>query len=213
MDYDLYGNNDGKVDALDFPNKVRKNTANGSNEFETDLVYTPNFMQYVEVFCCDGGNVMVELWGSDTRHYNDGKQGNWSYCWTNIKVEDPTAPVVNAPKFNTTYNKSAVNYLTCSEKEWFQGGNYTRTKIATSAGLTEAGAAINNDNTTQGRIATVAAANAKFGTPDIYGIECSGDVYYTVLKKLTSDTGAILRIWDVEKVDKNGATPLQFLQT
>ncbi|MFZ4377701.1 MAG: hypothetical protein ACOYN9_15185, partial [Saprospiraceae bacterium] len=206
MDYDLYGNNDGKVDASDFPNKVRKNSANGLNEFETDLVYTPNNMQYVEVFCCDGGNVMVELWGSDTRHYNDGKQGNWSYCWTNIKVEDPTAPVVNAPKFNTTYNKSAVNYLTCSEKEWFQGPNYARTKIATSAGLTEAGAAINNDNTTQGRIATVAAANAKFGTPDIYGIECSGDVYYTVLKKLTSDTGAILRIWDVEKVDKNGAT-------
>jgi hypothetical protein len=193
MEYDVYsasGVSNGTVGTEDFE------AVSG----EAGMYYTPSGMQYVEYFCCDAGTGMVELWASDTRHYN-ASGGNWNYCWSLITVEDKSVPFVSAPDLNKTYNSAAVNYVSYREKEWFQGPGLPRTKINGPGGL-----ASTNDqaNTVNGTVATVAAANAKFGIPDIYGLECSGDIYYTVLKKLTCDTGVILRIWDVEKVDKKG---------
>jgi hypothetical protein len=193
MEYDVYsasGSSNGTVGTEDFE------AVTG----EPGMYFTPRGMQYVEYFCCDAGTGMVELWGSDTRHYN-ASGGNWNYCWSLITVEDKSAPYVSAPDLNKTYNSAAVNYVSCKEKEWFQGPGLPRTKVNGTEGL----ASTNNlVNTVNGRVATVAAANAKFGIPDIYGLECSGDIYYTVLKKLSCDTGVILRIWDVEKTDKKG---------
>jgi hypothetical protein len=180
MDYDIYGNNsNGTVTLADFD---RVGT--------TDFYYTPKFMQYVDFFCCDGNEVMVELWGSDAKHYNSSG-GNWSFCMTNVTITDVTSPTITRPNLAATYNSTAVNWINCTDKEWLQGPDLPRTNI--TALLVDN----NVDNTVNGKVATVKSANDKFGMPDIYGIECSGDVFYEVKKKLTCDTGVILRIWDV----------------
>jgi hypothetical protein len=182
MDYDVYGNNsNGTVTLADFE---RVGT--------TDFYYTPKFMQYVDFFCCDGNEVMVELWGSDAKHYNSSG-GNWSFCMTNVTITDVTSPTITRPNLAATYNSTARNWIKCTDKEWLQGPNLPRTLI------TELAVNNNTDNTVNGKVATVKAANDYFGIPDIYGVECSGDVYYSVTKKLTCDTGVILRIWDVVK--------------
>jgi large repetitive protein len=191
MDYDIYGNNsNGTVTLADFD---RVGTS--------DFYYTPKFMQYVDFFCCDGNEVMVELWGSDAQHYNVGAtpttmpraSANWSFCMTTVTITDATSPSITRPNLAATYNSKAENWIHCTDKEWLQGPDLPRTLITTLA--------VNNntDNTVNGKVATVKAANDYFGIPDIYGVECSGDVYYEVKKKLTCDTGVILRIWDVVK--------------
>jgi hypothetical protein len=197
MEYDIYGlTPNGKVELNDF-----ERVSPGS-----DLYYTPKFMQYVDFFCCDPSTVMVELWGSDASHYNNASAGNWNYCWTNVTIEDKTAPVITRPNLNATYNASATNWINCTEKEWLQGPDLPRTNITALF--------INNnvDNTVNGKIATVKSANDKFGMPDIYGIECSGEVFYEVKKKLTCDTGVILRIWDVVKDVKGVAVSVKDTQ-
>jgi len=92
MDYDIYGNNDGVVTVADFE------LVSGTT------YYTPKYMQYVEVTCCDGASgtqVMYELWGSDLVQGILGNSDNnapggrsWSFCWGNIQVEDKTTCVL-----------------------------------------------------------------------------------------------------------------------
>ncbi|MFN9380605.1 MAG: hypothetical protein ACK6BQ_11660, partial [Bacteroidota bacterium] len=182
MDYDIYGNNSNGTVTLDDFERVGT----------TDFYRTPKFMQYVDFFCCDGNEVMVELWGSDAKHYNSSG-GNWSFCMTTVTITDVTSPTITRPNLAATYNSTAVNWINCTDKEWLQGPDLPRTLITALA------VDNNVDNTVNGKVATVKSANDKFGMPDIYGVECSGDVYYEVKKKLTCDTGVILRIWDVVK--------------
>ncbi len=120
--------------------------------------------------------VMVELWGSDGRHYNNGLAGNWSLCMGTVTIEDKTEPVITAPDLAKTYNSAAKNWVNCTDKE-----------------------IIGTSSNTDGRIADEALSNVLFGIPDIYGIECSGSVKYEVTKALTCDTGTITRKWTVTK--------------
>lgn len=198
MDYDIFGNNNGVVDIDDF-DKIDGST----------LRYTPKFMQYVEVMCCDGagfpGNLsspstlMVELWGSDLvqgilgNSNNNAPAGrNWSFCWGNIQIEDKTAPVITAPDLTKSYNLSndykgaardVRNWVECTDKE-----------------------VIGTSSNTDGEIANEAASNLLFGYPDIYGLECKGSVAYSVTKRLTCDTGTITRTWTVTKEIGDGNT-------
>ena len=190
MDYDVYGNNDGVVTVADFE------LVSGTT------YYTPKFMQYVEVTCCDGAagtQVMYELWGSDLvqgilgNSNNNAPAGrNWSFCWGNIQIEDKTAPVITPPNLNLPYNtlnsykgvdRSVRNWVNCTEKE-----------------------VIGTSSNTDGAIANEAASNLLFGYPDIFGLECKGSVNYEVTKALTCDTGTITRKWTVTKVIGDGNT-------
>jgi hypothetical protein len=198
MEYDAFsasGTSNGVVGVEDFE----------AVPGEAGMYFTPKGMQYVEYFCCDLGTGLVELWGSDTRHYNLSG-GNWNFCWTKVTIEDKAAPSIARPNLNATYNATATNWINCTDKEWLQGGDLPRTNIKDLL--------VNNNvvNTVNGNIATVKAANDKFGIPDIYGIECSGEVYYEVKKKLTCDTGVILRIWDVVKEVKGVAISVKDTQ-
>jgi large repetitive protein len=184
MDYDIFGNNDGEVTTADFE------LVSGTT------YYTPKYMQYVEVTCCDGASgtqLMVELWGSDlvqgtlgNSDNNAPKGRNWSFCWGNIQIEDKTRPVINAPVLTKPYNTSNVykgaprdvrNWVDCIDKE----------VIGTPT------------SNTDGAIADVTASNLLFGYPDVYGIECKGTVDYSVVKSLVCDTGSIVRTWIVTK--------------
>jgi len=190
MDYDVYGNNDGVVTVADFE------LVSGTT------YYTPKFMQYVEVTCCDGAagtQVMYELWGSDLvqgilgNSNNNAPAGrNWSFCWGNIQVEDKTAPVITAPDLTKSYNASNTykgvsrqvrNWVECTDKE-----------------------VIGTSSNTDGEIADANASNLLFGYPDIFGLECKGSVVYSVTKAITCDTGTITRRWDVTKVIGDGNT-------
>jgi len=200
MDYDIFGNNDGVVTTADF------------DSISPTTFYTPKYMQYVEVTCCDGTSgtqLMVELWGSDLvqgtlgNSDNNAPTGtstkiapagrNWSFCWGNIQIEDKTAPVIYAPDLKKPYNTSNVykgvsrqvrNWVDCIDKE----------VIGTSTS--------NKD----GEIANETASNLLFGYPDIYGLECKGKVDYSVTKALTCDTGSITRKWTVTKIIGDGNT-------
>jgi len=190
MDYDVYGNNDGVVTVADFE------LVSGTT------YYTPKFMQYVEVTCCDGASgtqVMYELWGSDLvqgilgNSNNNAPAGrNWSFCWGNIQVEDKTTCVITAPDLSKPYNTSNTyngaartvkNWVDCTDKE--------------VTGTT---------SNTDGAIADEAKSNLLFGYPDIYGLECKGSVAYSVTKALTCDTGTITRKWVITKVLGDGNT-------
>ncbi|MFN5090478.1 MAG: hypothetical protein ACK5F6_10790, partial [Bacteroidota bacterium] len=183
MDYDIFGNNNGVVDINDFPEIT------GST-----LRYTPKYMQYIEVFCCDGASgsqVMYELWGADLvqgilgNSDNNAPAGrNWSFCWGNIQVEDKTAPVANAPNLSKPYNASATNWVECTNKEVI-------------------GTASSNED---GIIRDEAKSNQLFGYPDIYGLECKGSVKYEITKNLVCDTGTITRKWTVTKPIGDGNT-------
>ncbi|MFN9688975.1 MAG: hypothetical protein ACK57X_08925, partial [Bacteroidota bacterium] len=168
MEYDAFsasGTSNGVVGVEDFE----------AVPGEAGMYFTPKGMQYVEYFCCDLGTGLVELWGSDTRHYNLSG-GNWNFCWTKVTIEDKSDPVITAPDLAKTYNAKAQNWVNCTDKE-----------------------IIGTSSITDGRIADVALSNALFGIPDIYGIECSGSVAYSVTKNLTCDTGTITRKWTVTK--------------
>ena len=190
MDYDIYGNNDGVVTVADFE------LVSGTT------YYTPKFMQYVEVTCCDGvsgSQVMVELWGSDLvqgilgNSNNNAPAGrNWSFCWGNIQIEDKTTCVITAPDLSKPYNTSNTykgaarpvrNWVQCTDKE-----------------------VIGTSSNTDGEIADEAKSNLLFGVPDIYGLECKGSVAYSVTKALTCDTGTITRTWVITKVLGDGNT-------
>ncbi|MFY7883624.1 MAG: hypothetical protein ACOVOV_02125, partial [Dolichospermum sp.] len=183
MDYDIFGNNNGEVDINDFE------AIAGST-----LRYTPKYMQYIEVFCCDGASgsqVMYELWGADLvqgilgNSDNNAPAGrNWSFCWGNIQVEDKTAPVANAPNLSKPYNASATNWVECTNKEVI-------------------GTASSNED---GIIRDEAKSNQLFGYPDIYGLECKGSVKYEITKNLVCDTGTITRKWTVTKPIGDGNT-------
>jgi hypothetical protein len=178
MEYDLYGNNNGVVDELDFE------AIPGST-----LRYTPRHLQYIELFCCDGASgsqVMYELWGSDVIQGvgNNGPSGrNQSYCWGVVQLEDKTPPVITVPDLNKWYNTTATNWVNCTEKE-----------------------IIGTSSNTDGSIANEAISNRLFGYPDIYGIACNGFVAYSVTKTLTCDTGTIIRKWVVTKPTGDGIT-------
>ncbi|MDP4579644.1 MAG: hypothetical protein NWT07_03010, partial [Saprospiraceae bacterium] len=190
MDYDIYGNNDGVVTVADFE------LVSGTT------YYTPKFMQYVEVTCCDGvsgSQVMVELWGSDLvqgilgNSNNNAPAGrNWSFCMGNIQLEDKTTCVINAPDFAKSYNTtnpykgntvSVRNWVDCTNKE-----------------------VIGTSDNTDGAIANEAESNLLFGYPDIFGLECKGSVAYSVTKALTCDTGTITRKWVITKELGGGST-------
>jgi hypothetical protein len=195
LDYDVYSasTSNGTVEIGDFDKVV-----DGSGKVVANMYYTPKNMQYVDVFCGEpGGIVTYELWGADARNYGFNVGSNWSYCWGEINIEDKTSPSITRPNLATTYNANAVNWINCTDKEWLQGADLPKTNI------TNLLVDNNVDNTVNGKIATVKSANDKFGMPDIFGIECSGDVFYEVKKKLTCDTGVILRIWSVEKTVKD----------
>ncbi len=59
------------------------------------MIMTP-LMDTVPFFCCDGGSLMVELWGRD-------KFLNYNYCWNNVQLEDKTAIECIAPWEETVY--------------------------------------------------------------------------------------------------------------
>jgi len=173
-DYDAYsflGTSNGVVTIADF-----EPVLDGSGAAVANTYWTPRHMQYVDVFCSDRTDLMVELWGTDAKHYNNSLGSNWSSCMSTINIVDKTEPVITAPNLDKTYNALAKNWVNCTEKE-----------------------IIGTSSITDGRIANETLSNAMFGFPDIYGLECNGSVKYEVTKALTCDTGTITRKWTVTK--------------
>jgi hypothetical protein len=213
MDYDIHGNNDGVVTLGDF-DLIETGDNKGS-------YYTPRHMQYVEFYCCDGGannsglpnSPMVELWGSDVEQPIFGPTGNnilttnpvpssnlnrnWSFCWGTVNIEDKTPPTITAPLLSKHYNAEATNWINCTDKELI-GDPTVNLPLTLVTDLAD-----DTYTTANGKIATRGFANTRFGTPDIFGIECNGTVKYGVIKKLTCDTGIILRHWEVTKIIKS----------
>ena len=105
LDYDKYGNKDGKVTIDDFERiNVGKNAG---------LYYTPRFLPYIEYFCCDAGKENVaELWASDIGF---GNLTNNSYCEFQVILRDVMNPVVSSPKLNQDPNKKAKNWVSCTD--------------------------------------------------------------------------------------------------
>jgi hypothetical protein len=86
-------NKNGKIDTLDFID-FNRNTKGDEGEFfeiakGTKQLMTP-LMDTVPFFCCDGGSLMVELWGED-------KFGNRNFCWHTTQIEDKTPVECVAP--------------------------------------------------------------------------------------------------------------------
>jgi len=73
-------NKNNKIDTVDYidlnGNRIIDAGENFSYSKASKLLMTP-LMDTVPFFCCDGGSLMVELWGED-------KAGNRNYCWNNI---------------------------------------------------------------------------------------------------------------------------------
>jgi len=105
LDYDLYGNKDGKVSMEDFERiNVGKNAG---------LYYTPRFLPYVEYFCCDYGQEnFAELWASDIGF---GSLANSSYCEFQVVLEDVMNPILFSPNLNMEPNQKAKNWVSCSD--------------------------------------------------------------------------------------------------
>jgi hypothetical protein len=194
MEYDLHGNNNGVVDELDFE------AIPGSN-----LRYTPKYMQYIELFCCgdeSSSQVIYELWGSDLVQGILGNSDNnapagRSFCWGTVQLYDNNPPTITAPLLSKHYNATAKNWINCTDKELI-GDPTVNLPLTLVTDLAD-----DTYTTANGKIATRGFANTTFGTPDIFGIECNGTVKYGVIKKLTCDTGIILRHWEVTKIIKS----------
>jgi hypothetical protein len=105
LDYDKYGNKDGKVTIADFE---RINVGRNAG-----LYYTPRFLPYIEYFCCDAGKENVaELWASDIGF---GNLTNNSYCEFQVVLQDVMNPVVYSPNLNQDPNKNAKNWVSCTD--------------------------------------------------------------------------------------------------
>lgn len=105
LDYDAFGNKDGKVTIADFERiSVGKNAG---------LYYTPRFLPYIEYFCCDAGKENVaELWASDVGF---GNLTNSSHGEFQVVLQDVMNPVVFAPNLNQDPNKNARNWVSCTD--------------------------------------------------------------------------------------------------
>ncbi|MFM7090498.1 MAG: T9SS type A sorting domain-containing protein [Bacteroidota bacterium] len=118
--------------------------------------YTP-LVDFAEFYCCDVFNpVMVELHGTDI-------QGNTSFCWLMLNIEDKTTPFCQAP---------AESFFYCNKPE------------------------------DRFILYDVKTANARFGTPVIGGLECSGTVEYSLDSSLTCGAGFYTRKWVAVKTIK-----------
>ncbi|MBU6219795.1 MAG: hypothetical protein KGQ50_04010 [Bacteroidetes bacterium] len=105
LDYDKYGNKDGKVTIADFE---RINVGRNAG-----LYYTPRFLPYIEYFCCDVGKENVaELWASDIGF---GNLSNNSYCEFQVVLQDVMNPVVFSPNLNQDPNRNAKNWVSCTD--------------------------------------------------------------------------------------------------
>lgn len=105
LDYDKYGNKDGKVTIADFE---RINVGRNAG-----LYYTPRFLPYIEYFCCDVGKENVaELWASDIGF---GNLTNNSYCEFQVVLQDVMNPVVFSPNLNQDPNRNAKNWVSCTD--------------------------------------------------------------------------------------------------
>ncbi len=86
-------NKNGKIDSLDYVDLNKNRKADEGEFFEiakgTKQLMTP-LMDTVPFFCCDGGSLMVELWGED-------KFGNRNFCWHTTQIEDKTPVECIAP--------------------------------------------------------------------------------------------------------------------
>ncbi len=101
------GAKDNKEDYIDF----NRNGKPDAGEYftisdATKMLMTP-LMDTIPVYCCDGGSVIVELWGED-------RAGNRNYCWHTVKVEDKTPIECMAPLPIT---------ITCTDKSIAQIDN------------------------------------------------------------------------------------------
>jgi hypothetical protein len=92
-------NKNNKIDTVDYidlnGNRIIDAGENFSYSKASKILMTP-LMDTVPFFCCDGGSLMVELWGED-------KAGNRNYCWNNIQIEDKTPIECVAPWTTTIY--------------------------------------------------------------------------------------------------------------
>jgi hypothetical protein len=91
--------NNGKIDTVDYIDLNSNRRPDVGEHFSFSLatkqLMTP-LMDTVPFFCCDGGSLMVELWGED-------KFGNRNYCWNNVQLEDKTPIECSAPWAETIY--------------------------------------------------------------------------------------------------------------
>ena len=105
LDYDKFGNKDGKVTIADFE---KINTGKNAG-----LYYTPRFLPYIEYFCCDYGQEnFAELWASDIGF---GTLANNSFCDFEVVLQDVMNPVVFSPNLNQDPNKKAKNWVSCTD--------------------------------------------------------------------------------------------------
>ena len=92
-------NKNNKIDTVDYidlnGNRIIDAGENFSYSKASKILMTP-LMDTVPFFCCDGGSLMVELWGED-------KAGNRNYCWNNIQIEDKTPIECVAPWTTTIF--------------------------------------------------------------------------------------------------------------
>ena len=122
--------------------------------------YTP-LVDFAEFYCCDVLNqVMVELHGTDI-------QGNTSFCWVMLNIEDKTTPFCQP---------LAESFFYCNKPE------------------------------DRFILYDVKTANARFGTPIIGGLECTGYVEYSLDSSLTCGAGFYTRKWVAVKTIKGQVT-------
>ncbi len=86
------GAKDNKEDYIDFNYNSKADDGEYFTISETTKRLMTPLMDTIPVYCCDGGNVLVELWGED-------RAGNRNYCWQNLKLDDKT-PIVCMPPLN-----------------------------------------------------------------------------------------------------------------
>jgi len=99
----------------------------------------------------------------------NGNQSNFSFCEVDVLLVDVFNPVILPPDLNAPGNALATNQIACQD----------------TASLR----AIDNE----------LLANSLFGTPLIYGLDCSGKVTYSTASSISCGSGFITRRWTVEK--------------
>jgi hypothetical protein len=90
---------------LDFDGDIREHFIQISGGPNSGSFYTP-LVDFVEFYCCDvSAPAIVELHGTDV-------QGNTSFCWLSLNVEDRSDPICSAPADTFMYcNKPEDRFL------------------------------------------------------------------------------------------------------
>jgi len=102
-----------------------------------------------------------------------GAFANSSYCEVQVNLTDLMNPVLFPPDLNNTINLQAKNWVSCTD----------------TASLD----ALNDEF----------KSNVIFGTPSVFGLDCTGKVTYHTKSSVKCGSGYVTRHWAVEKLVNN----------